>query len=138
MRLQTHGLDLTLAAISRAGPDGWFMLQVTVVVPGFRGDYKCDFELDDLERFRGELAKMSSSVGRPIAARLGCVEPGVELDFAMNRVGQIHGRFELESQRPDGIPTSLVGGFSMDQSFLPSLSATVESLVQAARGERTT
>jgi hypothetical protein len=135
MRLQTHGLDLTLAAISRAGADGWFTLQVTVVVPGFRGDYKCDFELNDLERFRGELAKLGSSVGRPASARLGCAEPGLQLDFAMNRVGQIHGRFELESQRPDGIPTSLVGGFSMDQSFLPSLRASVECLVQAAQGE---
>jgi hypothetical protein len=59
---------------------------------------------------------------------LECAEPGIRVKLESNALGQIAGRYALESERPGGIPTLLSGSFRLDQSYLPEIERSARRL----------
>ena len=76
---------------------------------------------------------MYASVGQSLSALLASAEPGIYVRLAMQPLGAMLGTYALESDRAEGTPTVLSGAFQIDQSFLPSLQASVETLVHELR-----
>ena len=92
-------------------------------------------QTDDLSRFASELRVLNENVGHVGTATLASAEPDLELILSMQRLGGISGRYRLESERREGVPTVLSGAFDADQSFLPALLRDVSALLLKLRGE---
>ena len=89
---------------------------VHIRVPGFEANYACSVQRPDLERLRAQLARLNASVGRAEASmEWSATETGIWLGFALNRLGQVKGSYELRSGS-DG--PRLSGGFEADQTHL--------------------
>jgi hypothetical protein len=137
MELRTHGLELHLRPIGQADSGGWTRVHAEVRVSGFLGQYNAQIQLEDLERFALELRDMHDGFDRDSRAVLRSAEPDLFIELAMNRLGQIKGRYVFESERRDGVPTALTGAFEMDQSFLPLLRQRCDELIaQLSPGKR--
>jgi hypothetical protein len=108
---------------------------VLVETNGFVGDFEAWLQLGDLERFANEIGAMYESVEKSSTAVLVSAEPDIQINLAMQSLGGIVGTYALESERPDGIPTVLSGGFNIDQSFLPSLRQSIYSLIADLGGK---
>lgn len=64
-------------------------------------------DLEDLRVFQKQLALMTENLGKASSARLSSAEPDLDIQLKMNRIGQIHGVFAVESERRNGVPTVL-------------------------------
>jgi hypothetical protein len=100
-----------------------------LAVAGFSGQFEAWLELADLRRFAEQLSQLHTYVGRGGTARLCSAEPDIDIDLQMNSRGHITGKYAFESERRDGVPTSLTGQFEMDQSYLPDLEKGVRTLI---------
>jgi hypothetical protein len=128
MNLVTQALQIQLLPLRAADDEDWVRVQVILSATGFTGDFEAWLQLADLERFEQELAAMYLSVGKPAIAELSSAEPDILVRLEMQPLGGIVGEFSFESERPDGVPTVLKGGFVIDQSFLPDLQQSVNAL----------
>jgi hypothetical protein len=133
IELHSHGLHLELVPLGPPTVEEWFNATVRAEVPGFAGDYSCQLQLRDLERFGEQLEKMHGAAGSESTAELCSAEPGIRIVCRCNKFGQISGRYELESQRSEGVPTLLSGPFDMDQSYLPELCRSIRSALHGLR-----
>jgi hypothetical protein len=102
-------------------------VQVIVSVTGFQGEFEAWLQLSDLTA--DEADAMYRSIGQTGTAVLQSAEPDIHLSLRMNTLGQISATYMLESERPDGQPTALSGGFSMDQSYLLDLVRSTRLLI---------
>lgn len=132
MKLNTHGLSLELQARQTANGEDWVTVHTVVMVPGFKGDFEADLQLDDLLRFNTQLQSLYEKAGLPGTAILSSADPGVRVELNMQALGMIRGKYEFESTVVDE-PTVLSGGFSLDQSYLPALMESIEALVSQLR-----
>lgn len=132
MKLATHGLSLELQAQQRANGEDWVTVRTVVVVPGFNGDFEANLQLDDLLRFKAQLRSLYENACLPSKAILSSADPGVRVELNMQALGVIRGKYEFESTVVEE-PTVLSGGFSLDQSYLPNLIESIESLVSELR-----
>lgn len=129
MKLATTGLTIELQPRRAVDGEGWVRVQVVLAVNGFRGDFEGWLQLVDLEHFARELDAMYRSVGRQATATLASAEPDIEVKLVMQPLGNIKGTYAFESERLSGTPTVLSGAFEIDQSYLPSMRNSVESLI---------
>jgi hypothetical protein len=129
MKLDTHGFSLELLARRTVDDEDWVRVQVVAAAPGFTGDFEAWLELNAIQRFKAEVQSMYEAVGKRGTATLGCAEPDISVELEMQPLGGILGTYRLESERLDGGPTVLSGAFSLDQSYLPGLVESLESLV---------
>jgi len=136
MDLSTHGLHLELRPACTADGEGWCRVQVKVRANGFRGEFESWLQLNDIERFKNQLSAMSASIGKVCIATLASAEPDIRMELSMHPLGNITGRYALESERRDGIATMLSGAFDLDQSFLPSLQQGIDELLEQLQGTR--
>jgi hypothetical protein len=128
VELRTHGIALTLD-FGQPGEDDWLACAVVVDVPGFHGQFDCQLMRCDLEQFRSELANAVTAVGQSVEVRLVSTDPGIDLRFMVNRLGQIKGRYELQNYDAPGSP-ALFGSFEMDQTFLEPLLVQVDGVLR--------
>jgi hypothetical protein len=133
IELHSHGLHLELTISGPPTDEDWLRATVRVEVPGFAGEYSCQLQTRDLERFAVQLENMHRTTGSESTAELSSAEPGIRIVLRSNRFGQVGGLFELESQRPGGVPTLLSGPFEMDQSYLPGLVRSIMNAVHELR-----
>lgn len=136
MKLSSSGLQLELLARRRANDEDWCRVQVEARANGFRGEFEAWLQTADLERFSSAVDHMYKSVGQANIATLSSAEPDIVVSLTMHPLGGIDGRYRLESERRDGAPTVLSGVFEIDQSFLPVLHESIETLLSELRGER--
>lgn len=134
IELNTHGASFIIAAHSPTDVEGWCKVHVQVKTNGFQGEAIAWLMTEGLKSFEKDLGAMMQNVGKELSTRLCSPEPDLDIQLVMNRLGQIQGKFALESERRDGIPTVLSGSFSMDQSFLPELRRQTKDLVKALKG----
>jgi hypothetical protein len=136
MELRADGLELHLRPAARANIEGWTKVEVEARVAGFVGRYTAWLQLEDLKRFEHSLREMQNGLGRESKAALASAEPDLFVELTMNRLGHITGHYIFESERRDGVPTTLSGAFDMDQSFLPSLKQEIAALVSQLCAEK--
>ncbi|WP_124948816.1 WapI family immunity protein [Sulfuriferula thiophila] len=129
MKLHAHGLHIELRPQRLVDDEDWVRVQVLVEANGFSGDFEAWLQLGDLTHFANEVGVMYESVGKSSTAVLASAEPDIIIKLEMQSLGGIVGNYSLESERPDGIPTVLSGAFNIDQSFLPSLRQSIDSLI---------
>ncbi|KRH99694.1 hypothetical protein [Curvibacter sp. PAE-UM] len=134
MKIATRGLELELVVLRPADEEGWCRVRASVQVPGFDGEIEAWLQTDDLSRFAAELRALDENVGQPGSARLASAEPDIELVISTQRLGAISGRYRLESERREGVPTVLSGAFDADQSFLPGMVDDVKALLSELGG----
>jgi hypothetical protein len=134
MKISCHGLTIELIPLRSFDDEGWCRVQVQAVVPGFEGNCEAWLQSADLVRFESQIGAMYESVGLPGTATLASAEPDLEVVLTMQRMGGVSGRYRLESERRDGVPTVLSGAFEMDQSFLPALQGSVGELLSDLGG----
>ena len=137
MNLSSGELTIELQPRRSVDDEDWVRVQVVVGANGFRGDFEAWLQLGDLSRFRDELEDMHQCVGQRKSAVLASAEPDIEVRLDMQPLGQIHGRYAFESERINGQPTVLSGSFEIDQSYLPRLRASVDSLIWQLGGVST-
>ena len=129
MELHTYGLSLKLH-FGKPTDEGWLVCSVVVDVPGFHGKLDCHVMQADLQQFRSQLAQAIDRIGEPTEVRLVGTEPGIDLVLTVNRLGQIHGTYELRNLDAPGSP-ALAGSFDMDQTFLRPLLSEVDRDLKA-------
>lgn len=137
MKLSTSNFHLELQPRRAVDDEDWVRLQVLLQVNGFRGDFEAWLQLNDLVRFRSEIEQMYEGVGQPAKATLASAEPDIDICLQSKRLGGISGIYRFESERLNGTPTMLSGAFEIDQSHLPGLERSVESLIWLLGGEST-
>jgi hypothetical protein len=137
MNLSSGALTIELQPRRTVDDEDWVRVQVVVGANGFRGDFEAWLQLADLSRFRDELEDMHQCVGQEKSAVLASAEPDIEVRLDMQQLGQIHGRYAFESERVNGQPTVLSGSFEIDQSYLPRLRTSVDSLIWQLGGAST-
>jgi hypothetical protein len=128
MEINAQGIQLNLRALRRADTEEWTRVRVSVEVSGFRGEFEAWLQVGDLMRFADECSALYNNVGKRGCAILECAEPGIHVKLESNALRQIAGRYALESERPDGIPTFLSGSFRLDQSYLPAIEKSARRL----------
>lgn len=133
MKLSTAHFKLELRPSRKVDAEDWVRVHVLLTVSGFQGDLEAWLQLEDLVRFRDEIEEMHTHVGENRSATLASAEPDIDVSLNSNQLGGIEGTYRFESERLNGYPTSLSGAFELDQSFLPSLLASVDSLISRLR-----
>ena len=129
MELKATGLQMNLVPHSKADEEDWAKVALTIGCNGFRGEFVAWLQTRDIQRFRNELVTMYQSIGTPAKARLCSAEPDIDIELSSDWRGHIVGNYRFESERINGTPTVLSGGFEMDQSFIPDLTKQLEGLV---------
>ena len=122
---------MKLAPYSKADSEGWARVTVTLACYGFHGDFIAWLQVEDIRRFEAELLSMYRKIGNPSTARLCSREPDIHVELESDVRGHITGSYRLESERRNGTPTVLSGGFEMDQSFIPGLTQQLHELALA-------
>jgi len=135
--MSTPHLQLELQPRRKVDEEDWVRVQVLLQTNGFRGDFEAWLQLTDLVRFRDEIEEMYDCVGEQRSAILSSAEPDIDIRLESRRLGGIQGSYRLESERLNGEPTAISGAFELDQSHLPSLQTSVDSLVWLLGGEST-
>jgi hypothetical protein len=130
IELNAHGAAFVISVHQPADVEGWCKVRVEVRTNGFVGETIAWLEKESLERFGDDLGWMIQNLGKECTAHLCSVEPDLDIQIKMNRLGQIIGTFALESERREGVPTVLSGSFDMDQTFLPHLKTQVLNLLK--------
>jgi hypothetical protein len=121
MEIRTKGLQLSLKLRSRANKEDWVRVTVVATAPGFSAEFGARLQARDITRFADECRALHDGVGKSGRATLQSAEPDIHVTLESSGLGQIAGRYALESERPNGVPTVLRGSFEMDQSYLPEL-----------------
>lgn len=134
IEINADGANIKIEAHSRNLDDDWCRVRVHVQTNGFEGKTIAWLLEEDLRVFQKQLVLMMENLGTPSSARLYSAEPDLDIQLKMNRLGQIHGVFALESERRDGVPTVLSGSFEMDQTFLPPLDKQLQALLVQIKG----
>ena len=119
MEIRTKGLQLSLKPLRRV--DDWVRVTVFASAPGFSAEFEAWLQASDITRFADECRALYDGIGKGGHATLQSAEPDIHVMLESNSLGQIAGRYALESERPRGMPTVLRGTFEMDQSHLPEL-----------------
>jgi hypothetical protein len=134
VEFKAEGLALKIESHSNADSEDWAMVLVESHCNGFNGQFIAWLQTEDLERFSKQLSRIVTDLGQESTATLVSAEPDLELELKLDRRGHIKGSYRLESERRDGIPTSLSGAFDMDQTYIPLLLAQVQQLIERLRG----
>ena len=121
MEIRTKGLHLRLKPLRSVDDEDWVRVMVIARAPGFSAEFEAWLQASDITRFADECRALYDSVGKNGRAILQSAEPDIHVTLESNALGQIAGRYALESERPKGIATVLHGSFEMDQSHLPEL-----------------
>ena len=127
MKLRAAHFSTELDSVRLVDSEDWVRVQVSVVGGVFSGAFQASLQLEDLKRFGSELDRMSIGAGLPHEAVLSCLERGVCIKLLSNRMGQIDGTYEFESD--NGSFAKLAGSFQLDQSYLPELIASTHELI---------
>jgi len=106
----------------------WLHLRVDVRVPGFTGKVEWSVMPSELLAFRDALAEMNELVSGA-SAELKGTEPGVALRLTAATGGCIKGEFLVSDRYRNPESAVLQGTFSLDQSYLPEISAAVDTLL---------
>ncbi len=133
MNLTAPALQLQLSPRRRADDEDWCRVQVVASAVGFAADFEAWLQTSDLERFAQELDAMYRSVGAPGTATLSSAEPNIYLEFSMQRLGGVTGKYMLQGEAEAGGSSTLAGTLEADQSFLPAIRESVLTLVSQLR-----
>ena len=129
MKLSTPGLQLELLPLRQADDEQWCRVQVRAAVRGFEANYEAWLQTADLELFKNEIAALYRDVGQPGVATLASAELDIKVTLTMQTLGGIEGSYRFQSEQRDGGATKLSGTFELDQSFLPELCASIDTLL---------
>ena len=103
--------------------------QVDITSHSFSAKFRWDALMDDFKRFRDELKLMDERLGKTGVARLRGLEPGVEIQFKMNELGNIDGNFIFSDFSESGAEaTKLIGSFHCDQTYLSGIISEVKKI----------
>jgi hypothetical protein len=140
--LRAHGLTLRITALGHPAGDvedpyeRRIACRVEVDVPSFRGELDWGPLEDELLQFADDLDKLERQLGSEAECSLQPIERGVILSLHMNAKGQIDGSYRFsDSNHSDG--PELFGSFTIDQSYLPALAASVRALAGNRARSRT-
>jgi len=128
MEIRAKGLQLSLKPLRSVDDEDWVRVIVVASAPGFSAEFEAWLQAGDITRFADECRALYDSLGKNGRAILQSAEPDIHVTLESNALGQIAGRYALESERPKGIPTVLRGSFEIDQSYLPELEKGARSL----------
>ena len=128
MRLHTASFSLELTGRRIVDGEDWVRVWAEVTLGVFAGGLEAYLQLEDLRRFKREIELLHGNVGVPGEAVLSGIEPFINLDLKSDRLGSIAGTCKLEDESSRA---QLSGVFSIDQSYLPELAASVENLIDA-------
>ncbi|RYG96026.1 MAG: hypothetical protein EON58_12970 [Alphaproteobacteria bacterium] len=128
MNLRTPSFCLDLTARRVVDNEDWVRVWADATVGVFSGGVETYLQLEDLRRFKDQIAVMHAKVGTPCEAVLFCIEPGIHLDLTSDRLGSIAGRCKLEDELSGA---ELSGAFTIDQSYLPELANSIRELIDA-------
>jgi hypothetical protein len=137
MKIAAHGLGLELSPVNALDGEDWCRVRVLAAVAGFEADFVAYLQGADLVRFRDSINAMYEVVGQPGEAVLGSAEPGVSIVLSMARLGGISGKYKFEGEFVEGGAPTLMGGFEMDQSYLPALLDGIDRLLAELKGHET-
>ncbi|MCA8977000.1 MAG: hypothetical protein KDC98_19915 [Planctomycetes bacterium] len=132
---------LAVALLGRTSPESkdayegnWIEARVMIAVGGFRGSFECTLLAQDFARFLPQLRRLETELSG--VAEFSSMED--QLGFVMRGDGQ--GHFEVEGHVSDqpGCGNRLAWSFSIDQTFLPAMVASVSAITAAydVRGRR--
>ena len=122
IQINAHGFNLAIQLM----PDyeDWLRCDVQVQAHGFSGAYTAQLQMGDFLGFSRELQTMYDSPGEIRKAVLNGIEPGISIELNANKTGTISGEYEFNDYQND---TKLVGSFTMDQSYLPSIISDIKT-----------
>jgi hypothetical protein len=131
MQLRAEGLDLLLSPARAVDNEDWVRVRISASSGEFAGEFEAYLQLGDLRRFEREVRQMHANVGTPQEAVLSCFEPGIYMRLASQRLGGVEGTYRLEPERSPDLALELSGAFRADQSYLPELAASIQTLIAA-------
>jgi hypothetical protein len=129
MKLFTNSFSVNLDPLRVVDEEDWVRVHVTAKADVFTGDFDAWLQLNDLVCFKTELEHMDANIGKSNSAQLVSHEPGVDITLSMQPLGQIEGSYVFENESTGRGSTKLSGSFELDQSYLPALMSSVESLI---------
>lgn len=122
IQINAHGFQLAIQ-LTRKYED-WLNCSVQIQAHGFSGAYAAQLQIGDFLGFSRELQNMYDSPGEIRKAVLNGIEPGISVELTSSRTGTISGEYEFNDYQND---TKLIGSFTMDQSFLPSIISDIKT-----------
>lgn len=129
MKLFTNSFSVSLDPLRVADEEDWVRVRVTVKADAFTGYLDAWLQLNDLVCFKTELEHMDANIGETNSAQLVSHEPGVDVTLKMHPLGRIEGSYVFENERTGNESARLSGSFKLDQSYLPALKSSIESLI---------
>ena len=135
MNLNTPAIQLHLSPRQRSDAEDWCRVQVVADTRRFNANFEAYIQSADLENFANQLRILHHNPGVVATASLASAEPNIFLQLTMQRLGIIHGKYELQSEEEHCGSAKLSGTFEADQSFLPGLEASVRELILELRSE---
>ena len=103
----------------------WIESEVKLRVGGFRGSYRASLRAEDFAGFRNELATLTETLSG--VARFCTMEEQLELELKGDDMG--HVRVNGKALDDAGIGNVLEFTFEIDQTYLPELTRSVESVM---------
>ncbi len=131
MELRAEALELVLLPAQTVDSEDWVRVRAKVDTGTFSGEFEAFLQLADLRRFDRDIRQMHASIGMPHEAELSCFEPGIYLRLSSQRLGGVEGTYRFEPERSLEMAVQLSGAFRADQSYLPTLAASVQALIEA-------
>jgi hypothetical protein len=83
----------------------------------------------ELLAFKKQLEAMHERIHAGDSALLASVEPGVHLELTMDGTGHVRGSYRISDEHIDFESPRLAGKFTIDQTFLPGIIASLEDLL---------
>lgn len=131
MHLRSEALELVLSPARSVDSEDWVRVRANANSGVFSGEFEAYLQLEDLRRFEREIRQMHANVGTQKEAVLSSFEPGIYVRFASQRLGGVEGTYRLEPERSPELAIELSGAFRADQSYLPELAASIQTLIAA-------
>lgn len=135
MHLHAEALELILSPAHSVDGEDWVRVLASANTGVFAGEFEAYLQLDDLRRFEREVRQMHANVGTPQEAVLSSFEPGIYVRLSSKRLGGVEGTYRLEPERSPELAVELSGAFRADQSYLPELAASIQTLITALAQE---
>lgn len=124
MPIQIKANGFHLAIQLTPDDEDWLNCSVQVQAHGFSGAYAAQLQIGDFLSFSHQLQTMYDSLGEIRKATLNGIEPGIIIELTSKKTGTISGGYEFNDYQND---TKLIGRFTMDQSYLPSIISDIKT-----------
>ena len=128
MKLTANTVQIELLPRSIVDREGWVRVQLVAKAVGFMADFTASLKLADLQRFEHELHALYSSLSG--SATLEGAKPGIRVRLEAAPIGHVQGTYSFQSEQREGAQTVLSGALELDQSYLPGVAGSLNTLIE--------